>query len=177
MPSGIARLQALIAAESDPTSPLWVGQVDKGAYKAENLRLLQPEQVKGTSVVKPKDIQGVLTDQMGTMDVGVNTGADVMEGEDDDDVGRDVRTDDTDIWKTERPVVAGHEDESVAGNGSGNGSLGMDPKQKVGAHWFEVFAKNPNQEECIRIVRQYVFPLSSLFHIYSLRHATSQKNH
>jgi hypothetical protein len=152
MPSGIASLQALITAESDPTSPLWVGQIDKGAYKAENLRLLQPKQVKGASVVKPKDIQGVLTDQMGTMDVGVNTGGDSMQEEDDD--GRDVPTDGTDVWQTERPVITGHEDEVVAGKGSGNGSLGVDPKQKVGAHWFEVFAKNPNQEECIRIVRK-----------------------
>jgi hypothetical protein len=152
MPSGIARLQALIAAEFDPTSPLWVGQIDKGAYKAENLRLLQSKQVKGTSVVKPKDIQGVLTDQMGTMECWGDTSGDVMEGEDDD--GRDVPTDGTDVWKTERPAVAGHEDEVVAGNGAGNGSLGVDPRQKVGAHWFEVFAKNPNQEECIRIVRK-----------------------
>lgn len=39
MPDTILRLQALIAKEDDPTSPLWGGQVNQGQYLAQNIQL------------------------------------------------------------------------------------------------------------------------------------------
>jgi hypothetical protein len=30
---------------------------------------------------------------------------------------------------------------------------GVDMKQKVGVHWFEIFPRNANQEEVIKLVR------------------------
>lgn len=138
MPASILRLQALISQERDPESPFWIGQLDKGAYIADNLRLYQPGQVVPDFNVKqvgPNDIKGVLTHVGLDGDLGVGNGqADMQDG--------------------------------MISRGSGDGVVdqeqpsdamilqaGVGMKQKVGVHWFEIFPRNANQEAVINLVR------------------------
>ena len=141
MPASILRLQALIAQESDPSSPFWIGQVDQGLYLADNLRLYQPGQViPGDSVkqvVGPTDIKGSLTQIGLDGDLGL---------------GKEVQVDMQD---------------GLISRGSGDGVVDLDQstsvvttevqvvdmRQKVGVHWFEIFPRNANQEEVMKLVR------------------------
>lgn len=141
MPASILRLQALIAQEADPSSPLWPGQVDQGLYLAENLRLYQPGQVVlGNSVkqvVVPGDIKGVMSQIGLDGDTGLDKGvqADMQDG----------------------VITRGNGDEVVDLDQSTSGVTtevqGVDMKQKVGVHWFEIFPRNVNQEEVTRLVK------------------------
>ena len=139
MPTSIIRLQALIAQESDPSSPFWIGQLDNGAFLPENLKLYQPGQLvpQGTGlkeVVTAGDIKGVVIDQ-GPIDLGgikeviaeIQPGISQSKEEADQGVERDSNTP--------------------------NSLVGVDMKQKVGAHYFEISPRNANQEQVIKIVR------------------------
>jgi hypothetical protein len=142
MPLSILRIQALIAQESDPSSPFWIGQLEQGSYLPENLKLYQPGQLvpQGTGlkeVVTAGDIKGVLTDQDvdGSKDVlGIQNGTSGLKI----DLGEDVGL--------------GLEGARAGTPGSIN-TVGVEMKQKVGVHWFEIFPRNTNQEQILKIVR------------------------
>ena len=137
MPSSIVRLQALIEQESDPSSPFWIGQLDNGAYLPENLILYQPGQLvpQGTGlkeVVTAGDIKGAVIDQ-GPIDLGgiKEAIAEIQPG----------------ISQSKDEVDQGVERDSDTP------TPGIDMKQKVGAHYFEISPRNANQEKVIKIVR------------------------
>jgi len=139
MPTSIIRLQALIAQESDPSSPFWIGQLDQGSYLPENLKLYQPGQVipHGTGlkeVVTAGDIKGVVADQ-GPIGLGGSKQviAEIQPG----------------IRQPKDEVDQGVERDSD----TPNSLIGVDMKQKVGAHYFEISPRNANQEQVIKIVR------------------------
>lgn len=137
MPTSIIRLQALIAQESDPSSPFWIGQLDNRAYLPENLKLYQPGQLdpQGTGlkeVVTAGDIKGVMIDQNpidlgGIKEVIAEIQPGISQSKDDVDQG--------------------------VGSTTPNSLVGVDMKQKVGAHYFEISPRNANQEQVIKVVR------------------------
>jgi hypothetical protein len=143
MPHSILRIQALIAQESDPSSPFWIGQLEQGSYLPENLKLYQPGQIVPQEtglkeVVTAGDIKGVLTDQAvdGSKDVlGIQNGTYGLTIDSVEDVRLGLK----------------------AGTGAGTpGSIttvGVEMKQKVGVHWYETFPRNNNQEQILKIVR------------------------
>jgi hypothetical protein len=141
MPASIIRLQSLIAQESDPSSPFWIGQVDQGLYLADNLKMYQPGQIipgnNVKQVVRPGDIKGVLT-QVG------------LEG--DLGVGKEVQADMQD-GMISRGSGEGVVDLDQSTSGVTAEVQGVDMKQKVGVHWFEIFPRNANQEEVMKLVR------------------------
>lgn len=130
MPANIIRLQALIAEEFNPDSPLWVGHIDQGAYKSHNLQLLQPDQVSagyaGIKITKESDIKIQYTSQTGS-DVG---------GVDDEDILENATS------------------SSADGSDISEDGPGLDDRQKIGARYFDVFAKNNIQEKVAEIVRK-----------------------
>jgi len=141
MPASILRLQALVSQETDPSSPFWIGHLEKGAYVADNLRLYQPGQAVPDCIkpIGPGDIKGNLT-QVGIEGV---EGVEKIVEEDMQDRMISRGTGDGVIEQDDITKIAA----------ASVGGTGMDTKQKVGVHWFEFFPRNAIQEECIKLVR------------------------
>jgi hypothetical protein len=139
MPASITRLQALIEQEQDSSSPLWIGRIEEGVYVADNLRLYQPGQaVPGTvpQIVRPTDIKGIMS--QGGLEEVAGLEKTVVEDMQDGMISRG----------SGEGIVELKESTSTT-----NELVGVDMKQKVGVHWFEIMPRNTNQEEVIKLVR------------------------
>lgn len=132
IPQAILRLRKLIKAESDPSSPLWIGHTKTGQYVPEGMKLYQPTDLAlrelGIEAVKPDQVATVMLTRAAK---GNSDGCHVPTDGDDGEV------------EVEDEVIPAERQERR------EGSL-----IKAGDHWFEILPGNETQREASNILEE-----------------------
>lgn len=163
MPSKLTHIRALIAAESDPSSALWVGHLESGDFTLP--RMMQPDHLyrllapgplgpaDGESGLKGEDLEPgekvVLPSQITRADGGLE----LEQGLDDDGDEHLAGVARLSMGKANgNGHLNGAGNRKVTGNGGVEGTMPVEKGVRVGPHWFEVVPRNKVQTDLAKLV-------------------------